>query len=42
MEWWTIIQIAVTSSDNKKSANFAKEIVCNIVFDFSDTYLLHY
>ena len=24
MEWWTIIQIAVTSSDSKKSANAEK------------------
>ena len=25
MEWWTIIQIAVTGSDLKKSANTAKD-----------------
>ena len=25
MEWWTVIQIAVTSNDFKKSANIAKD-----------------
>ena len=25
MEWWTIIQIAVTSNNFKKSANIAKD-----------------
>ena len=41
MKWWTIIQIAVTSSDFNNSPNIAK-IVSNIVSSFSHTYQLHY
>ena len=41
MKWWTIIQIAVTSSDLKNLLILLK-IVSNIVLDFSHTYRLNY
>ena len=41
MEWWTIVQIAVTSNDLKNLLILLK-MVRNIVFDFSHTYQLNY
>ena len=41
MKWWTIIQIAVTSSDFKNPLILLK-IVSKIVLEFSHTYWLNY
>ena len=43
MEWWTIIQIAVTSSDFKISRPLIlPKIVSIIIFDFNHSYWLNY
>ena len=41
MEWQTVIQIPVTSSDFNKSSDIAKGC-SNIVFDLSHAYRVNY